>query len=44
MFYMVKNIDAQYTKYSKKILNLKHSYKLNMKNSKIQNNRPRSEC
>ncbi len=43
MFYVVKNMDAQYTKYSKILLNLKHNYKLDMKNSN-QNNRPTSEC
>lgn len=37
-------MDAQYTKYSKILLNLKHNYKLDMKNSKTQNNRPTSEC
>jgi hypothetical protein len=37
-------MDAQYTKYSINLLNLKHNYKLDMKNSKIQNNRPTSEC
>ncbi len=36
-------MDAQYTKYSKILLNLKHNYKLDMKNSN-QNNRPTSEC
>lgn len=39
MFYVVKNMDAQYTKYSKKnlIWNI-------IINSKIQNNTPTSEC
>jgi ABC-type transport system involved in Fe-S cluster assembly fused permease/ATPase subunit len=44
MLFVVKNMDAQYTKYSINLLNLKHNYKLDMKNSKIQNNRPTSEC
>ncbi len=37
-------MDAQYIKYTKNLLNLQHNYKLHMKNSKIQNNRPTSEC
>jgi hypothetical protein len=36
-------MDAQYTKYTKNLSNLQRNYKLHVKNSKIQNNRPTSE-